>query len=218
MSFLTNIVADLLQESTGLKSRRMLRRIGTKRLVMAAGALAAGAYAADKLSNRGTPSAGGSSGVSPSQMTGRVPASTPPPPPPPPGAASLHPPPPPPPPAGGEATPEATEAALEALPPEVTYAAVRAMVAAAAADGEIAEAERRAIHQHLADSDLSAEQRQRVEAEFDRPASAVEIAASVLSSEAGVVVFELATAVTGSDGEVSPAEQAFLAELRAALP
>lgn len=91
---------------------------------------------------------------------------------------------------------------------------VRAMIAAARADGQIDAAERQAIAERLDAADLDAEARDLVLAEFARPIGLEALAAQVPDPVAAAQVYAASVIAVG---EASPAERAYLARLAAAL-
>lgn len=90
---------------------------------------------------------------------------------------------------------------------------LRAMIAAAAADGLDAE-ERMLLAAQLDRAGLTAEEREQVLVEFDAPASPETIASAVADPMQAAQLYAAAYAATG---EVSPAERAFLQRLAGAL-
>ncbi len=140
------------------------------------------------------------------------------PPPPPPAAApeSLPPLPPLPPPSGSAA--EAAEAAgSEELPPEALLPAVRTMVAAALADGELAAEERRLILSRLDESGLPEEAVHQVHQDLVVPPSPAELAGMVADPAARETLYRAAALVVLADRRVSDAERAWLDRLAGAF-
>jgi uncharacterized membrane protein YebE (DUF533 family) len=111
---------------------------------------------------------------------------------------------PPPPPSAPEPDSEAEEALL----------LVRAMIAAARADGAIDAAERRAIAERIDAAGLDAEQRDLVLAEFANPIGLDALARAVPDPVAAAQVYAASVIAVG---EASPAERAYLTRLAAAL-
>lgn len=144
---------------------------------------------------RGPIPAGGP-GVPPPSPAGRVQA-----PPPPPGSAptptALTPPPPPP-------------AAVPADP----VLLIRAMIAAANADGVLDDTERMRILAQLEGTGLSDEEKDFLSAEFGAPRSLEEIAAAVDGQAAAAQVFTVSLMAVEAD---TPEEREYLEALRAAL-
>ncbi len=230
MGFLDRLVGDLIQESTGLPARRLIRMVGGKNILMAgAGAALAGGLASTMGKNQGGVSAGGpppAPGSAPRTRGG-------PPPPPVPGAASGRPgmpPPPPPPGRDGAATgrpvpgaalpPEpgaAPEADAEELPQELTYAIVRTMVAAALADGELAAEEKTAIQRHLGESGLDETQTRQIHQDLVLPPSPEELAALVPAAEAREVMYRFGALISLADHHVSDHEREWLGRLATAF-
>ncbi|MCA9561311.1 MAG: hypothetical protein KC583_22330, partial [Myxococcales bacterium] len=66
MGFLDRLVGDLIQDATGFNARRIVRRIGAGKLLMAGGAALAGALAVEKLGQQQpTPTPSGGTGQGP---------------------------------------------------------------------------------------------------------------------------------------------------------
>jgi len=91
---------------------------------------------------------------------------------------------------------------------------IRAMVAAAAADGAVDRTERQAIAGQLDAAGLTAAERDLVLADLDAPASPEALAAEVADPMQAAQLYAAAVAITA---EMSVAERAFLDRLRAAL-
>ena len=91
---------------------------------------------------------------------------------------------------------------------------LRAMIAAARADGSIDKAERTAIARQLDGAGLNAAERDQVLAEFDKPASVEELAAGARDA---LLKAQLYAAAFAAIGEVSAEERAWLDRLAAAL-
>lgn len=91
---------------------------------------------------------------------------------------------------------------------------VRAMIAAAKADGGVDAAERRAIATQLDAAGLSSEERDFVLADFDRP---LEPEALAREARDPMLKARLYAAAFAGAGEVTPAERAWLDRLAAAL-
>ncbi len=204
MGFLDRLVSDLVQESTGLPARRMVRKIGGKNILLAAGGALLASGVAKKLGENQstTATSGAASGMPP------------PPPPPPPGAAAsgVVPPPPPPPPPASESALAPDEPEIE-LPRELTYAVVRTMVAAAIADGEMASEEKEMVWKHLGDSGLDDEQKQQIHRDLMLPASPEELAELAPAAEAREVLYRFAALVALSDRNVVASEREWLRRL-----
>jgi tellurite resistance protein len=99
-------------------------------------------------------------------------------------------------------------------PPSEGLLLVRAMVAAAKADGRLDPAERKAILERLEIAGLSVAERDVVLADFDRPATAEALAKGVKDALLAARIYAAAAAAAG---ERCPEEQAFLAALAQAL-
>ncbi|MFL1462694.1 DUF533 domain-containing protein [Roseococcus sp. DSY-14] len=91
---------------------------------------------------------------------------------------------------------------------------LRAMIAAARADGALDRAERAAIAAQLDAAGLTAAERDRVLADFDAPATAAELAREARDP---MLAAQLYAAACAGAGEVSAAERAWLDGLGAAL-
>ncbi|TCH97437.1 DUF533 domain-containing protein [Roseococcus sp. SYP-B2431] len=91
---------------------------------------------------------------------------------------------------------------------------LRAMIAAARADGAVDREERAAISRQLDAAGLTAAERDRVLADFDRPASIGELAAGARDP---MLAAQLYAAAFGAAGELSPEERAWLDRLGVAL-
>lgn len=111
------------------------------------------------------------------------------------------------------ARPAAPEPATDAEAEEALLL-VRAMIAAAKADGAIDAEERRAIAERIDSAGLDAEQRDLVLAEFSTPISIAALARAVPDPVAAAQVYAASVIAVG---EASPAERAYLAELAQAL-
>jgi uncharacterized membrane protein YebE (DUF533 family) len=200
MGFLDRMLADLIADSTGLPVRRLVRRVGARNLLLLGGAALAGgalAHAASRDRSDHGP-------------TTPPPGVAPPPPLPPPGVAPPPPPPPPP--------PEAiVEDPSDDLPAELAFALVRAMVSAALADGELAEPERRAIHDRLAESNLTPEQVAHIRRDLVVPPSPDEFTGLVDDPSHRLAVYRAAVLVVHADREVAALEREWLERLADAL-
>jgi uncharacterized membrane protein YebE (DUF533 family) len=112
----------------------------------------------------------------------------------------------------------------QALPAEPTAEAsvalllLRAMIAAARADGELDRAERSAIATQLDSAGLTAPERDHVLADFDRPATVEELARQARDPMLAAQLYAAACAVTSAGaGQINPAERAWLDRLGTAL-
>jgi uncharacterized membrane protein YebE (DUF533 family) len=200
VGFLDRMLADMIADSTGLPVRRIVRRVGARNLLLLGGAALAGGALAH------------------SATRGRSTSSAQPPPPPPPATLPPVPPPPPPPAAVGAPPPPPVTIAdpdspPDELPGELTFPVVRSMVGAALADGELAEVERRAIHEHLTGSDLTPEQVAQVHRDLLVPPAPAEIAGAVRDPDHRLAVYRAAVLVVHADREVSPLELDWLRRL-----
>jgi hypothetical protein len=170
-------------------------------------AIAAFEHFTDKGQASSTP-APGTPPQAPGRQAGSDTAVPPPPPPPAPAPASDQqpdtgsvPPPPPPPPAGTSELPDAR-------------LLIRAMIAAANADGEIDAEERAAIQNQLAETGLSAQETAFVQSELASPPSVDEIAAEVSDGKTALQVYAVSLMAIDVDTD---AEQRYLEALRSRL-
>ncbi len=240
MGFLDRMISDLIQDNTGINPRRLVRKIGGgKLLAMGGAALAAGMFAEKKGMFAGGQGAAPQRGASPGprpplpgQPTSPGPPTSPgrqaapgPPGPPPPIPGSVPPPPAapqtaaPPPPVPGtaaEAQP-AAEALDDELSPELTYAVVRTMVAAALADGHLAPEEKAIIQKHLSESGLSEEQTAQVHKDLVLPPSPGELAALAPDGETREALYRFGALVVLADQHASDLERGWLKRLAAAF-
>lgn len=217
MRFLENLVSDMVRESTGINPRRVVRMVGGRRLLkLGAGAAALGGLA-HLLEKHGDVGRAGDT----------VRSSAGPPPPPLPSSTSGGPPPLPPIPGSGAGPPPipGTDAATAEppaepeLPTPVLFASVRAMAAAAAADGHLADRERTVFERRLEESEgeLDAAARQQLRRELEDPPSPAEIAAGLEEDADRETVYRLAALVLLADGAVSEIERGWLGRLAEAL-
>lgn len=110
------------------------------------------------------------------------------------------------------------EAARDAeIPRDLLFAIVRTMVAAALADGHLADAEKAAIEEHLDDSGLEDEQIARVRKDLVFPASVDELAASTDDPQRRRVLYRFAVLIVQTDEDVSDEELAWLDRFAGAL-
>ncbi len=113
--------------------------------------------------------------------------------------------------------PPPADADADELSPEATLAGVRTVIAAALADGVLADAERRVIDQHLENPALLPEQAAQARADLDGPLAPQALAALVDDVAAAEVLYRLAAAVMLADDSVSPEERAWLDTFAEAL-
>ncbi len=246
MGFLDRMVSDLVKSSTGYNVRPLIRMLGAKRLLTLGGAAVAGAALSDRMQQRdgaspppgplptGTPGPGPLPTSTPGP--GPLPAAPPPPPgpvptvtptgaiPPPPPIPVAPPPPPPASPASPGGSPSAEgdqggEASVSPalVSPALTLAGVRTVIAAALADGVLADVERAVIDQHLENPELSTEQAAQARADFDAPLAPAALAAMVDDSAGAEVLYRLAAAVILADDTVTSDERAWLDSFATAL-
>ena len=245
MGMLDRLLGDLVASSTNLPphvTRGLVRRAGGSKLLIAGGAALAGAMIAQHLGAR---QAQGAQPAMPPPPPGAPPASPPgpatpltgfaPPPlpgtpaapqtspgwaPPPPPAADLGWAPPPLPPdlaAASPASEEVEEAGELDLPPGLLFPIVRAMVAAALADGELEPDEREAIFAHLESGELSGAEVQQVRRDLVLPATPPELAAMVEETEHRELLYRFAFLVLRADGALESPEEAWLDRLAESL-
>lgn len=209
MSLLETLISQAIRNATGYDARRVIRKIGTRNILLAGGAALAGGLATQWIQQQragGRPSAPGWA----------------PPPPPPPV-------PPPVPPVGAPlpepqapatpavALPSALPAEPDLLPDAATFPILRAMIAAALADGRMSAEERRAIHEELSTCALGEEQTAQIHRDLVLPASPEEIADFAAAPEAREVLYRFAALALVADREASEVERAWLDRLANAL-
>jgi tellurite resistance protein len=227
MAFLDKMVSDLVKSSTGFNARGLVRAVGGKNILLLGGAAIAGALAADKMGSKSTPPPpvpGGSSTTPPPVPSPNLDAPSAPPvpaasqnvPPPVLGSSSQEAGPPPPlPPLPTEAETVASEA--EELPPELVYAIVRTMVAAALADGHMDTEEKELIHKHLGESGLTPDQIAQIHKDLVLPASHKELSTLVSGVQDGELLYRFGALVALADQKVSEHEKAWLEQLAQTL-
>ena len=211
MGFLDRMLAGAIEQSTGFKARGLVRMIGGRRLLMLGGAALAGGMMAQSAQSLG---GGGRS------TTGRRGTTVPPTSSAPRAAPPVMPPLPPTPTAGAPDLPpvptleEQPATAEEAL---FEVAALRTVVAAALADGEIGREERELLQEHLGNArELSSEQRAAVQSELLQPARPQELARALPAGEDPTPLLALSIAMLRADGEMDAVERAWLGSLAAA--
>ncbi len=223
MGFLDRMISDLIQDNTGINARRMVRKIGGGKILAMGGAAIAASVLADKHGMFGgqkapaaTPVPGPSPGPPPplpGQQTSSGQQAAPPPIP---GSQPAVPPPPVP-----GAIPEAAatpdETAADELPPELTYAIVRTMVAAALADGHLATEEKTIIQKHLGESGLAEEQTSQIHKDLVLPPSPAELAALAGDQPSREILYRFGALVVLADQEASDLERGWLERLAAAF-
>ena len=220
MGFLDRIVSDLVADSTGIKARHvrgLLRGVGLKNILMIGGAALAGGVAATQASQPGFP------GVSPQAAPPKanplpLPSGA--------TTASARHSPPPLPPIPSRAAPSdlpplptgSTQDILEVdLPPEMTFAIARTLVAAAMSDGHLADRERQAVVDNLESSGLTAEQKSQVEADLADPPSPESLALLARSDEGRQALYRFAAVMVAADGVTEEAESNWLDRFARAL-
>lgn len=221
MGFLDRMLSDAIEQSTGFKARRLVRRIGSRRLLAMGGAALAGGMLAQSASRQsfggGAVSGSSSRGnVVPPKSSADLRASTPPLPPPPRATPPSGLPPLPPPGAPAAATPPPPPPGADS-DREFEAVALRTVVASALADGDIAAEERELLKEHLESSSLGSAERQQIQSELLAPASPETLAAALPTGEDPSSLVALAIAMMRSDGEFCRAERQWLDRFAAAL-
>ncbi len=217
MGFLDSMVGELVRRETGFNATRLIRRIGSKRLLMMGGAALAGGMLSQKSQGAGTGSflrSAGVGSVSSPTASGGVPAASHLPPLPTAGAAGLP---------GLPPVPVPMAPATSEVPPlpkedkaqsqELLYAIVRTMVAAALSDGMLDPREKAAIQEHLSDSGLTDQQQSQIRRDLVIPAAAAELAGMLPEGEDPETLLEFAVLVLRADGELKAKELQWLADL-----
>jgi uncharacterized membrane protein YebE (DUF533 family) len=213
MGFLDRMVSDLVRRQTGFDARRIVRKVGSKRLLMLGGAALVGGMLASqsgRFAGGSTATAGGQTGrnvVPPRSGGGAMPPPGPP--------AGLPPLPPLPPIPAGESAPVEAEAAD--VPPDLLYAILRTMVAAALADGELHAEEKRLIDERLGESGLSEQRLAQLRRDLVVPSTPAELARSLPPGEDPELLARFAVLVAGADRELVAHERAWLQSLERAL-
>ena len=107
----------------------------------------------------------------------------------------------------------------EELPisPELSYAIVRTMVAAALADGHLGENEKSLIHGRLDSSGLPADHIQQVHRDLVIPPTPAELAGMTNALSELEAMYRFASAVILADGDVSDLERSWLDRLATAF-
>lgn len=191
MGLLDNLLGDLLQESTGYRTHTLIRAVGAKNLLLMGGAAAAGAWAVEQMNK---PQAGASV------------------PPPPPTSGALPPLPVPPLPTAAVPAPPA-----EDLPPQVLFAVVRTMVAAALSDGEMHSQEKALIQKRLGESGFTDEQVRQIHQDLVIPAGPEDLATLASSPAEREMLFRAALIIILADENPTALEKTWLSKLGTAL-
>ena len=202
MAFLDRIVSDVIKKSTGFNARPFVRAVGGKNLLLLGGAAVAGALAVDKMRSsdpKQQPSGGATPPLPP--PSGELPPLPPQELPPLPGA-------------GPQAAPTTQS---EEPPRELVYAIVRTMVAAALADGEVHDDEKKLIEKRLGESGLSAEQIGQIRKDLVIPASPETLAGLTSTAEDKEMLLRFASLVVLSDDAVTDPEKVWLDKFSDAL-
>jgi len=192
MAFLDRLVSDVIKKSTGYNARSFVRAVGGKNMILLGGAAIAGALAMEKMRSSGTATTPGAGPPPPAPPLPPLPARA--------ATPELPPLPPPLPP-----------------PPDLVYAIVRTMVAAALADGEMHAEEKELIEKRLGESGLSDEQTRQIRKDLVVPALPSELSSLVGSVEDKEMLYRFAVLVVLSDDAVSDPEKTWLAKFADAL-
>lgn len=219
MALLDSLVSSMIKQTTGINARGLVRMIGGRNLLLMGGAALAGGMAATAGTHGGSsggsfyspdapPAAPSAPPTGPARTASAMPAFVPPPPPPP--AVDL-------PPIPGAPPSESPSGEYREIPPALTFAAVRTMVAAALADGILTPEEKDAIFHHLGESDLPPDQVAQVHRDLLLPASPAELAAMAGSPSDGEILYRFAAIIILVDHQVTTIEKAWLEQLAAAL-
>ncbi|MCB1033842.1 MAG: DUF533 domain-containing protein [Acidobacteria bacterium] len=209
MGLLDRLISDLIQDSTGYNPRRVVRRIGGGKLLMAGGAALAGALLMEKM---------GSKGPAASQPAATPLAALPPLPPlpsTPTPVAAAGPPNLPPLPPMPESPPDSQDE--RQIPPDLEYAIVRTLVAAALADGHLGEDEKALILRRIDEASLPEERTRQLHKDLVLPPTPSELAALSSNPEERETLYSFASLMTRTDGEVVEREAAWLAGLAQTL-
>lgn len=218
MSFLDRMVSDLVRRQTGFDARRIVRRVGGKRLLMLGGAALVGGMMASQSGRFGggaSTVAGGATGrnLEPPRSGGGAS----PPGPAPSGLPPLPPLPPLPVPAPPAVAADATAGDAADVPPDLLYAILRTMVAASLADGELHAEEKRLLDERLGESGLSESRLAQLRRDLVIPATPAELAGALPPGEDAEVLARFAVLVAGADRELVAHERVWLQSLERAL-
>lgn len=205
MGFLDRIVSDLIARETGFKSksvRKMIRKAGGSNLIMAGGAAIAGALLVDNLQKKKT-----TPGLPP------VPAYSPPS-----SSPSLPPKPNLPPVPNLPPLPtsdpiETTAESEETLEPDLLFAVLRTMVAAAYADGELAPQERKILDKNFGDAPFDADRMMILKGDLQSPPGVSTLASLLTTIEERKTAYSFAWMVIQSDGSATEVELRWLQAL-----
>lgn len=219
MGLLDKLLTDMIQDSTGYDARKIVRRIGGGKILLAGGAAIAGALLTDKLRQRGQqpqppsqggPAAGGGQALPPlpTPSAGSPPVNLPPLP-----GAGVSPP---------SAPPQAAEATAEnsagpEISPELEYAIVRTLIAAALADGHLASEERERILERVDASELPEEQVRQIHKDMVLPPTPSELAALAPKVQDRETLYTFAAVMTSSEAGLKAEEEAWLGHFATAL-
>jgi tellurite resistance protein len=221
MGFLDRMVSDLVRRQTGFDARRIVRRIGGRRLLMLGGAALVGGMMASQSGRFGGGStaggdASGRTTVPPrasgagAPSRGPLPSGLPPLPPLPALDDALPPLP------GSAALADAADTVAD-VPPDLLYAILRTMIAAALADGELHAEEKRLIDERLGESGLPEAQLAQLRRDLVIPARPVDLAQALPSGEDPEVLARFAVLIAAADGELVEHERVWLRSLEQAL-
>lgn len=103
------------------------------------------------------------------------------------------------------------------ISPDLTYAIVRTMVAAALADGHLSEEEKGAIHGRLGSSGLASDRIQQVHRDLVIPPSPAELAGMTAEASELEAMYRFAGLLILADGQVSELERSWLDRLAVAF-
>ena len=209
MGFLDRIVSDLIARETGFKSksvRKMIRKAGGSNLIMAGGAAIAGAFLVDSMQKK---QAGSdallpvSSSARTSPPSSRLPTPSLPP------VPNLPPLP--------DIPKEASTEPEETLEPDLLFAVLRTMVAAAYADGELAPEERRILDKHFGEAPFETDRMTTLRGDLKSPPSVATLAKLLVDPEKRKTAYSFAWMVIQSDESVADVEQRWLQTFADAL-
>ncbi len=98
-----------------------------------------------------------------------------------------------------------------------SFAIARTLVAAATADGHLAESERRAVMENLESSNLTPDQKSRVESDLADPPSPESLSLLARTEADREALYRFAAIMVAADGRVENAESAWLDRFSRAL-
>jgi uncharacterized membrane protein YebE (DUF533 family) len=103
------------------------------------------------------------------------------------------------------------------VPPDLLYAILRTMIAAALADGDLHAEEKRLIDERLGESGLPEAQVAQLRRDLVIPARPVDLAQALPSGEDSEVLARFAVLIAAADGELVEHERVWLRSLEQAL-